>query len=54
MKSDYKMSFDEFLHTVRVIKMLYGREVAEKFFTKNLPLWYNLDSASLIKFEKGS
>lgn len=41
------MQFTEFLQLVKVIKMLYGRQFAEKFFTNNISLFYDLDSESL-------
>lgn len=44
------MKYTEFLETVKVLKMLYGREIAEKVFTNNVGKWYNIDSASLINF----
>lgn len=44
-----RMTYTEFLNTIKVIKMLYGRDVAEKVFTTNVDKWYNLDSASLLK-----
>lgn len=43
------MSYQEFLDTVKVLKMLYGRDVAEKFFTKNITEVYNITSESLSK-----
>lgn len=46
------MSYIEFLKTIQVLKMLYGRDIAEKVFTKNLGRWYNIDSESLIKLVK--
>jgi len=42
------MKYQDFLDTVKVLKMLYGREIAEKFFAKNAKLYYNLDSESLL------
>lgn len=47
------MPFNEFLDLVKVMKMLYGREIAEKFFAKNIQLYYNLDSASISKTKEG-
>ena len=35
-----------FLDTVKVLKMLYGSAIAEKFFTKNMSLFYDDDSES--------
>jgi len=46
------MLFSEFLDLVKVMKMLYGREIAEKFFTKNVTSFYNLDSESLNQVKK--
>lgn len=43
------VSYQEFLDTVKVLKMLYGRDVAEKFFTKNITEVYNITSESLSK-----
>ena len=42
-----KMTFREFLALVSCIKMLYGRNVAEKYFTKHVDEWYDLGSESL-------
>jgi len=44
--------FTEFLDLVKVLKMLYGSAVADKFFTKNIGLYYDLDSESLTKITK--
>lgn len=46
------MSYSEFLDTVKVLKMLFGRDVAEKFFTKNIDLFYDVNSESILK-QKG-
>ncbi len=46
------MSFGEFLKLVNVVKMLYGRSVAEKFFTNNVDQYYNLNSASITSIKK--
>lgn len=35
-----------FLDTVKVLKMLYGSSIAEKFFTENMNLYYDVDSVS--------
>lgn len=35
-----------FLDTVKVLKMLYGTGIAEKFFTENMHLYYDVDSVS--------
>lgn len=49
-----ELNFDEFLSLVKVLKMLYGREIAEKCFTNGLSQLYNIDSASFSKlFKKG-
>lgn len=45
------MTFTEFLQLVKVLKMLYGRNVAEMFFTKNISLYYDLDNESLLKLK---
>ena len=45
----FPMTFHDFLALVRCIKMLYGRTVAEKYFTKHIDEWYNLGSESLTK-----
>lgn len=47
------MSFAEFLKLVQVLKMLYGREVAEKVFTNNIHKYYNLTNESLNNLMKG-
>ena len=43
------MSFYDFLALIKILKMLYGRTVAEKYFTKHIDEWYNLGSESLTK-----
>lgn len=45
------MPFDEFLHLVRTIKILYGREVAQDLFQKNYRLYYNLNDMFLLPSE---
>lgn len=45
-------SFKDALDFVRVVKMLYGRDVAERLFTKIMKECYNVDSASLLKIQK--
>lgn len=35
-----------FLDTVKVLKMLYGKQVAEKFFTNSMHLYYDSVSES--------
>ena len=47
-----EMTFAEFLSLVKVVKMLYGTETAEKLFAKNIDLYYDLNSASLLKKKK--
>lgn len=44
------MSFDEFLNFIKVVKMLYGRQVACEIFEKNYKKYYNLKNASLYNF----
>jgi len=46
------MPFNDFLRLVSVLKLLYGQPFAEKFFTKNIGLYYDLDSASLTAHTK--
>jgi len=46
------MRFDEFLKLTNTLKMLYGRDIAEKFFTKNIHLYYDLNSESIISIKK--
>lgn len=46
---DMNITFVEFLDFIKVCKMLYGRDVAERLFTKGLSQMYNVDSASLSK-----
>lgn len=46
------MNYTEFLDTVKVLKMLYGRDIAEKFFTKNKEQFKILDSVSVSKLQK--
>lgn len=45
------MTYLEFLQTIKVLKMLFGREVAEKVFTKNINSYYNLNSENLLNCE---
>lgn len=47
-----KMPFIEFLALVKVMKMLYGATIAEKFFTKNVGSYYDLNSESLKNSQK--
>lgn len=42
-----KLTRYEFLELVKVVKMLYGRDIAEKLFTKNINTFYNVSSASI-------
>jgi len=37
------MSFSEFLDLVKVLRMLFGRDIADQYFTKNIDLYYNLN-----------
>jgi hypothetical protein len=46
------MQFSEFLRLTSTIKMLYGREIAEKFFTSNIEKYYDLNNASLLNLSK--
>lgn len=39
------LTYVEFLQTTKVIRMLYGTDLAKKYFTDNLHLWYNKDNA---------
>lgn len=41
------MLFSNFLDLIKVLKMLYGRNVAEEVFAKNIDLYYDLNSESL-------
>lgn len=43
----FEATYAEFLDTVKVLKMLYGRDVSEKFFTDNIKSYYDIDSESL-------
>lgn len=47
-----KLTRHEFLELVKVVKMLYGRDVAEKLFTKNIETFYNVNSASIINTQE--
>lgn len=47
------MSFIEFLEFVKVVKMLYGRDIATNILEKNLHKYYNLDSESLNNLIRG-
>lgn len=51
--NNVNMTYLEFLETVKVLKMLYGRDIAERVLTANIHKWYNIDSESLIKMTKG-
>ena len=48
-----ELSFTEFLDLVKVLKMLYGREIAERVFTENLSRVYNINNASFLKKRQG-
>jgi len=41
------MQFGDFCDLVKVLKMLYGSDVAKKFFTNNIHLFKVIDSESL-------
>lgn len=42
------MKYSDFLDTVKVLKMLYGRNVAEKYFLDNIHLFDKIiDNASV-------
>ena len=43
-----ELAFSDFLDLVKVLKMLYGREVAEKFLTRGMSEVYNIDIARLL------
>lgn len=50
------MLYSDFLDTVKVLKMLYGRNVAEKFFMANLAKFSHLlegteDFVNLVNYE---
>lgn len=39
------LSYLEFLQTCKVIRMLYGRDLAEEYLTNNWHVYYNKDNA---------
>lgn len=41
------MKYDEFLDTTRVLRMLYGLQVATIFFERNVVKFYDLNSEDL-------
>lgn len=45
------MQFGDFIALCKVLKMLYGADVAKKFFTKNISLFNIVDSESLINLK---
>lgn len=45
MTPKQSLTYVEFLQTTKVIRMLYGTDLAKKYFTDNLHLWYNKDNA---------
>lgn len=45
-------TLSEAMNFIKVLKMLYGRDVAERVFTSIMKQCYNVDSASLINFKK--
>lgn len=42
------MPFEEFLLLVKVLKLLYGGQIAATFFEKNIDLYYDLDYNTFI------
>jgi hypothetical protein len=42
----------EFLDLIKVVKMLYGRDLAVNLLEKNIKTFYDVDSESLTKKEK--
>jgi len=46
------MQFNEFLQLVKVIRMLYGTEIAADVFAKNISKYYNLNYHEFVKSEK--
>lgn len=46
------MSYTEFLDTVKVLKMLFGRQIAEKFFTENAQQYTMLNNVSINKMKR--
>lgn len=46
------MTYLEFLQTVKVLKMLYGAQIAQKFFEENIGSWYNVTNASFLNAER--
>lgn len=49
-----ELNIQEFFDLIKVLKMLYGRDIAEKVFDKHLDQIYTPDneSSNLIKLEK--
>lgn len=43
-----EIGFSDFLDLVKVLKMLYGREIAERFLTRGMSEVYNIDIARLL------
>lgn len=41
-----QIAYANFLDTVKVLKMLFGRQIAENFFTDNMSVFYDVDSES--------
>lgn len=41
------MKYEEFLNTTKVLRMLYGLEVATIFFERNVVKFYDLNSDDL-------
>lgn len=42
-----QLEYSNFLNTIKVLKMLFGRQIAENFFTNNMHLFYDIDSESI-------
>lgn len=39
-----KLTYTEFLKTTSVIRMLYGKDEATRYFTNNIDVYYNIDN----------
>lgn len=52
IKVQTEMNYIEFLQTTKVLKMLYGAQIAQKFFEQNIGSWYNVANASFLKTER--
>jgi len=42
------MTFEEFLNLTKVIRMLYGKEIAVNFFENNIDRFYKLQLKNLL------